>query len=370
MKFKCARKNFADILRIIYKAVPSKNDTPILSGIYIEANDEGLILQSTDNKIGFICRVNADVEEPGKIVIAAKYFQEIINKLPGTDFEFSYDQENNIAHVKADQSNYTFLSMNPNDFPVIKPITDETSFVISNKQLMNLVRKTSFACATDENRPLLTGCNLDIDGNTLTMAATNTHRLAIKREQITEQNQKIKITIPARVLNDITQIAGSENAFDIKINCTESKVSFSFGDIYMFSGIIKGDYPEYQKAVPTEFAIKVKLNTAAFREAIERVSLISRTNQYNIVKMTFADDQVKIYSQNPEIGKAEETVAANIEGEALNIAFNAQYMLDLLKIIDSDEITMSMNTNIKPVSIKGTDDEDFTYISTPVRTSN
>ena len=369
MKFTCTRKELTDILRIICKATAVKTDTPILSGIYIETEDNKITLQSTDNKIGFICHIPVEVNEPGKIVIAAKYFQEVISKLSGEKVTLHYNSDTNTTKITSDNANFTLLSMNSDDFPVITPLQDGTSFTIKSEILQNLIRKTSFACSTDDSRPLFTGCNLNIDEGKLVMVSTNTHRLAIKEETITDEGNKIKITIPAKVLNDLTPIIGT-NSDDIKIVCTESKIGFFFGDNYLFSGIIKGDFPDYKKAIPPQFKTMAKVKTAEFLQAIERIALISRTNEYNIVKMNFTTDTVTITSQNPKIGKAEETLAIELTGENLNIAFNAQYMIDILKIVDSPDIEISMNTNISPISIKETEDDSFLYISTPVRTTN
>ena len=369
MKFSCSRKKLSDTLRIISRAVASKTDTQILSGIYIETKTDSLCLQTTDNRIGFSFHIPAEIEENGKIVILAKYFIEIVNNLPDDTVDFTYNDETKTAKITSGNANFALLTMNPDDFPVIKPIEDGTNFEINSEIMLQLIRKTSFACATEEAHPLFTGCNLEVNNDTLIMAATNTHRLAIKKAKIDSQPNKIKITIPAKFLNDFTQIASAEKPQKIIINCTESKIGFSFDENYMFCGIIKGDYPNYNKAIPANFSTVVLIDTKEFCSALERVSLISRTNKFNIVKMNFGENKVTMSSKNPEIGTVEETVPLQmLEGEGLNIAFNTQFMIDILKIVDSEKINISLSTNLKPISIRETDDESFTYISTPVRT--
>ena len=371
MKFTSSRKELSEVLRIISRAVPAKPDIPILSGIYFETTDKGLMLQSTDNQTGFICHIPAQIEEPGKVVVTAKYILDMVNKLPGANVEFNFDTGTNIVTIKSDNANFTLLSTNPDDFPAATPLEEGTTFTINNNILFNLIRKTSFACSTDKNRPLFTGCNLSINDDELTMVATNTHRLAVKKEKITGEGNNLNLTIPSKVLNDLTQInLNNEEDFDIKITCAKNKIEFSFNDNYIYSGIISGEYPDYKRAVPKSFDTNVEINVNEFREAIERAALISRTNEYNIIKMRFADNKVNITSQNPEIGKAEETVNAKMEGAELNIAFNAQYMIDILKITDTKTIKMGMNTSISPISITEEDDDSFLYISTPVRTAD
>ena len=367
MKFTCPRKKIVETLRIVGKAVPAKPDTPILSGIYLETKDNKLTMQTTDNKIGFVCHIDATTEEPGNAVITFRYLQDVINKLPGENVSFTYDTTMNTAKITSDNSQFTLLSMATNDFPVITPLSEGTTFTLNSTDFFNLIRKTSFASSNDENHMLFTGCNINIADGELTMVATNSHRLAIKKTKI-ENAETLNITIPAKVLNDLTQIQAESEAFDITVTCTENKIGFSFFGNYMFSGIIKGEFPDYKRAVPKSFATKVDINADDFRNAIERVSLISRTNEYNTVKMSFMDNEVIITSQNPEIGKAEERVFINKEGEHLDIAFNAQYMIDILKIIDTPEIHIGMNTKLSPISIEEPNDDSFLYISTPVRT--
>ena len=369
MKFRCQRKEMTEALRLISRAVATKSDTPVLSGIYIETKDNKIMLQATDNKIGFICHIDAQTDEPGRTVITAKYFQEFVNKMPGDVITFEYDTNTKTAKITSDNSHFTLLSINYEDFPVITPLTEGTTFTLNSNMFFNLIRKTSFACSNDENRPLFTGCNLSINNGELTMVATNTHRLSVKKTNInTEEN--VNITIPAKILNDLTQTASTADPFEITVTCTESKIGFSFADNYMSAGIIKGEFPDYRRAVPKTFATHVHLSSNEFREAIERVALISRTNEYNIIKMHFGENEVVISSQNPEIGKAEEKVSISKTGEDLDIAFNAQYMIDILKIIDAQEIDIDMNNKISPISITEPGDESFLYISTPVRTTD
>ena len=148
MKFSCSRKKLSDTLRIISRAVASKTDTQILSGIYIETKTDSLCLQTTDNRIGFSFHIPAEIEENGKIVILAKYFIEIVNNLPDDTVDFTYNDETKTAKITSGNANFALLTMNPDDFPVIKPIEDGTNFEINSEIMLQLIRKTSFACAS------------------------------------------------------------------------------------------------------------------------------------------------------------------------------------------------------------------------------
>ena len=374
MKFRCQRKEFADTLRIVMKAVDSKPEMPLLSGVYIEAKENSLEFQTTDNETGFICRIKAETIEQGKTVLAGKYLYDVTAKLPGNDFDFSYDKETNLATIKSANANFTLLGMEAEQYPTIDKLKDEegVTFTVANNNLVNAIKKTAFASSDDESRPLFMGCLMEIEGNKLTMVATNSHRMAIKHEKINEEIEKFRTVIPAKVLNDLSQIIVSDLPYDIKVNCTNKKVGFTFGDNYMFSRIIGGDYPEYKRVVPPEERAKVKVlvKSEDFLRAMERVSLISRTNDFNTVKMEFIGDSITVTSNNPLIGKAEEKVHATIEGSDIVIAFNAQYMIDVLKIADAEDIEIKLETPTSPLTIRELNDDSFLYVSTPVRNNN
>ena len=370
MKFSCYKKDLNDALKIVMRAVMPKPKTPVLSGIYIKADDGQIELQATDNETGFITKIAAQTEIPGTILITGKYLQEVVTKLPDETVNFYHDYDRNTTLISTDSVRFTFLSMNPDDFPVITPVEGDVNFSIQNQTLKELIRKTAFACSTEETRPVFTGCYLEIKDNLITMAATNTHRLAVKSETYDYPIGNIKVNIPAKTLSGLASIIATENPVDVKVSIKDNKVGFTFENTYMFSQVISGDYPDYRNIIPNSFAIRATMNTGEFSRAIDRVSLISRTNEYNIVRMQFSDDKVIISSNNPEIGNAEENVHIQKEGEDINIAFNADYMIDVLKAIDNDTMYMSLNASLKPISIQDGDDKSFLYLATPVRTTH
>ena len=353
------------MLRIITKAISAKTEQDILSGIYIKTMSDKLELQTTDNETGYICHIPAKIDEEGETVLVGKYLQDVVNKLPGEDVNIVF--ANNITKITSGTVNFTLLSMNPGEFPKILPIEHENQLTIKAETLNNLVRKTYFAVGDVEKRPIFSGCHLTIKDGEITMSATNTHRLAIKKEKIDTTLNDVEITIPAKVLTDICSI---NNEDDVTIAYNNHKISFSFGNVYMFAQLLIGEFPKVEEAIPSKFEITAQINTAAFKSAIERVDLISRTNKFNIIRMVFGDNKIEITSTNPEVGNAEEIVPAIIEGGEVNIAFNTQYMLDVLKNIDDSQIRCRLNSSIKPISIEEPSDDTFLYITTPVRTSH
>ena len=370
MKFSCAKKAFNEALQIASKASSSKQQMPILSGIYLKAEENTLELQATDYELGFIIRVPAEVEETGQIVLSGRYLQEVVRKLPGNSVLFTFNREENIAHLQSEQANFTLLSMNASEFPTIAKVENVLSFTIPDIILQDLVKKTVFACASDETRPVFTGCYMEVDENIVTMAATNTHRLSVKKVNLEESTGSIKIIIPSKSLNELLHIMNPEQPADVQVTCSHNKISFALNNIYMTSRLIEGAFPDYNRVIPKDFTTEVKLPVDPFSEAVDRVALISRSNEYNIIRLAFTQGQVHISSNNPDIGNAEETVPASVEGPDVNIAFNVKYITDVLKSINGKECLFSLKQNLDPIMIREEKDDNFLYVVTPVRTAH
>ena len=371
MKIRCEKRELVQAIQTVLKAIPSRPQIPILSGIYIKAYDNYIEMQGTDYEIGIICKINAIIDEEGTIVLPGKYFYEVTRTLPGEFVEIKNNENDNSVNIKSNSAQFNLLNMPKNEFPIIEQLNGNINFTLKNNIFLNFIKKTSFACAVDDgnNRPVFTGCLLDINENNIIMTATNMHRLALIRENIENiTTENIKLIIPAKILNEFQHIFASEITSDIKISCTANKISFSYENIYVTSRLIEGQFPDYNRVIPKDFKTHVLINKNDFQSALDRVSLISRSGEYNIIHFEFIDNIVRITSDNPNIGKAEETINVNIDGPGINISFNARYIMDVLKTIDSESFIFSFNQPLTTASIMQENNNNFTYVVTPVRT--
>ena len=371
MKIRCEKRELVQAIQTVLKAIPSRPQIPILSGIYIKAYDNYIEMQGTDYEIGIICKINAIIDEEGTIVLPGKYFYEATRTLPGEFVEIKNNENDNSVNIKSNSAQFNLLNMPKNEFPIIEQLNGNINFTLKNNIFLNFIKKTSFACAVDDgnNRPVFTGCLLDINENNIIMTATNMHRLALIRENIENiTTENIKLIIPAKILNEFQHIFASEITSDIKISCTANKISFSYENIYVTSRLIEGQFPDYNRVIPKDFKTHVLINKNDFQSALDRVSLISRSGEYNIIHFEFIDNIVRITSDNPNIGKAEETINVNIDGPGINISFNARYIMDVLKTIDSESFIFSFNQPLTTASIMQENNNNFTYVVTPVRT--
>lgn len=375
MKLTCAKDRLNHAVQTVQKAVAAKGTLPILSGIYLSAENNKLELQATDYEIGICCTIDAEVAIPGKIVLSGRYFQELVKRLPGESVEIASSSEDRTIKITAGTSQFNLLSLPADEFPVLKSLFDKqngiSALTIKDNILRDLIKRTVFACATEESRPIFTGALLELTENDVRMVATNTHRLALKKSitENTTNNSNLKIIVPSKVLNELARLLTSELPVDVNICWEKTKVAFKFEDVYLESRLIEGQYPDYNRVIPPEFGTTATINTALFMDAVERVSLMAKDGEYNVIKFQFNPSEVIITSNNPDIGKAYETIPVSTDGTEIAIAFNAKYVTDILKNIGTSELLFSLNTPLSPASIKPSNDENYTYIITPVRTS-
>ncbi|MPL58711.1 Beta sliding clamp [bioreactor metagenome] len=369
MKIFCSKELLNQAVQTVQKAVATKTQLPILTGIYLAANDNKLELHATDYEIGIKCIIDAQVEIPGTVVISGRYFQEMVRKLPGDTIEISSSTEDRTIKITANSAQFNLLSLPVEEFPVLKQLTSDSFMIVKDNVLKELIKKTVFACANDEARPIFTGCLLESNEKDIKMVATNTHRLALKKDSSEQSLNNLKMIIPAKILHELARIMNSETPIDIKIYWLKNQVAFEFENIYIISRLIEGQFPDYNKVIPPSFATNVLINTKQLLDAVERVALMARDNDYNVIKLAFKTDSITITSNNPDIGKACEVVDAALEGNEVDIAFNVKYISDILKNIDSENLKFSLNTPLSPASIRPIDDENYIYIVTPVRTN-
>ena len=379
MNITLGRSDLISALQIVSKGLSTKPQTPILSGIYMTAKEGLLELQSTNYELGFIVTIPAEIHTVGTAVLPGKYLTEFTRKLPAEEISIDTESSDGLAVIKSGTARFTLRTMEVSDFPVLQRMDGTLHFTIKDRTLARLVKKSTFACLREEQRdrrPIFTGCQLEVEGQEVTFAATNVHRLAVKSESLDADAGQIRVIIPARFLEEVTRTITGEVPSDINVTCSYNQVSMSSGSIYMTSRLIEGAFPDYRRVIPRDENIKtrVTLDAHVFASAVERASLIARTDQYNIVKLAFEKGLMRISSNSPEIGETEETLPAEVTGDDVTIAFNASYLMDAMKSLDSDTCILSLQganeqgMNLSPMTIHEEADPKYIYVVTPVRT--
>lgn len=365
MKITVSRREFADALKVTQKAVAVKPSMPILAGIYLKVEGSTLELQSTDFTVGIISKVAAVIEEGGEIVLGGKTLFEMVQKLSGETVTITHKQDAT-AEIKSAGTKYSLLAMSADDFPKIQREDNLQTFYLRQAELKNLITKSAFAAAkNEESRPTFTGVLFHFSGEKLTVAATNTHRIATLSTTLeTPFDGEKKYLVPAKTLQEISAML--DDSGRVEISFSEKQANFNFNNIFVTTRLISGDFPPFDRLFNEEKTIFVEVNAQDFLQAIERVAVIAKVADYEVVKLNFADNEIKISATSPGVGNAEEVVQAEIEGGELQISFNHNYLVDALKVA-GDKVKIGLSESLKPVTCQFA---DFQYIVTPVRTKD
>ena len=368
MRFSCYKDDLNDALQFVIRAVAVKPQTPVLSGIYLRAEGSMLELQANNYSMGIIVRIPVNTEEPGDIVVGGKKFQEFVRNMPDKTITF-FDEDNSLV-MESGGASVRLLTMTTQEFPKVKTPDAESSFRIRTIVLQDLIRRTVFAAAKDDDsRPIFKGCCFEIKNNAINLVATNTHRLALAKGTLPDNYDGMSFVVPADTLRDIMNRIDSKDADNyVTVNYSRRFVAFTFDNVFVTARLIEGLFPPYDRVIPTSSTTRVTVDTKDFKEAIELVALMSKETEYNTVKFVFNSDGIEISSDSPEIGGAVKTVEADCDGDDLTIAFNAGYIIDVLKIIDTAKVEISLNDQFSPAAFIEPGNENFVYIATPVRT--
>ncbi len=379
MQFVINRDYFVHSVQHVSKAISSRTTIPILTGIKIVADHEGVTLTGSDSDISIECFIPIEEDdqqlvqiiEEGSIVLQAKFFTEIVKKLPEDKVEIIV-QDQFSTTLRSGSSVFNLNGLDPEEYPRLPQIEEENIFQIQNDLLKNIIRQTGFAVSTAETRPILTGVNWQVDNGLLTCTATDSHRLAMRKATIETNIDGLNfsnVVIPGKSLSELNKII-EDNSELLNIVVTENQILFKSKNLLFFSRLLDGNYPATNNMIPQHSKTEIYLETKGFLQAIERALLLSRDGKNNVVNLkTLGDGEIEITSVTPEIGKVtEKIVTKQINGEELRISFNGKNIIDALKIIESSEIKVSFTGAMSPFLVRPVDHENSLHLFSPVRT--
>lgn len=362
----------------VSKAVSSRTTIPILTGIKISSHSEGITLTASDSDISIEYSIPmeedgdlyVDIKQHGNIVLPARYLNDIVRRLPGEFVELEVGDRFQTI-LRSGKSEINLNGLDPDDFPRLPQIEEEKVFSLPCDMLKTMVKQTAFAAATTELRPILTGIMWALEGDQLRFVATDSHRLASRRSFV-EASAELSlenIVTPGKSMQELNKILPDNDSL-VDIVVTDNQILFKTEKILFYSRLLNGTYPDVNRIIPQQSKTDIILNTKEFLHAIERASLLAKDGKNNVVKFSVTPlSSVELSSISPEVGKVtEELQASSVEGEELKISFNAKYMLDTLRVIDSEEVKIRFTGAMSPFIIHPTDHEQSLYLILPVRT--
>ena len=363
------KANLQKAINVLQKVSQNKTSSNLPGAIYMTTKNGQVELQGNDFELGIRLTIDGDIKEPGTLVVGSRYFQELIRKLPGDTIELYKPEDGNSLTITSGSSEFNLVTLHPDDFSLVEQIHDQDHVNIDSFAMKELIDLTNYAAATDEDRPLFTGALLEIKENEVTMVATDTHRMAVKKITIDEPaTTPMRAIIPTKTLAEVSRLLPTDNPAMINIIWNRTQIVFNFESIYIISRLIEGTYPEYEKVIPSQFDSSAVIDRREFAGAVDRVSLLAKDISYNVIRYDWAESNVTLSTQNTEIGMAKEDVAVEFKGTPFTISFNGRYISDILRHSTGDNIHLFLKQN-GPVVIRQDNNPNYTYVVTPVRTN-
>lgn len=375
MKFTIKRTIFMQELQTVQRAIASKTTFPILTGVKIVLNQEGLTLTGSNADISietFLTveneKAQLQIEETGAIVLQARFFNEIIRRLPEDTFEFEVLENNQVA-ITSGKAHFTINGLDAADYPHLPVVESSPQVKIPVHVLNKLISETVFAVSTQESRPILTGVHMVLKEQQLFAVATDSHRLSQRSIPVENSTENFDIAIPGKSLTELSKSFVDEEEL-VEISIMENQVLFKTETMYFYSRLLEGLYPDTNRLIPTSFSTEIEFSVPTFLAAIERASLLSHEGRNNIVKLAINDQEVTLFGNSPEIGRVEEALAyEKVLGDPLEISFNPDYMKAALRAFGDMNITVRFVSPVRPFILEpSVNDLQFTQLITPVRT--
>lgn len=380
MKIRILKHELNESIQHVSKAISSRTTIPILTGIKLEVNFQGMTLTASDTDISIQAFIPAEdhdkqivqIERPGSVVLPAKFFVEIIKKLPSQEIEMEV-KEGFQTLIRSGSTDIQMVGLDPEEFPVLPSIEEDQIIMIPGDLLKNMIKQTAFSISTNETSPILTGILWNLSDNQFKFVATDRHRLA-SRTAVLDDADDIRfsnIVISGKTLNELSKIIPDQNTM-IEIVVADNQVLFKIDRILFYSRILDGTYPDTSKIIPTTYKTELVLDSKQLSDSIDRAYLLSREEKTNIVRLQTMDDgTIEISSSSSELGKVTEQLeVAKFEGDPLRISFNSKYMLDVLKVVESQQLHIGFTGAMSPIIIKPLDESQSLYLILPYRTTN
>lgn len=377
INFSINKNLFLQALNTTKRAISHKNAIPILSTVKIDVTSEGITLIGSNGQISienFISIKNENagllITSSGSILLEATFFINVVSSLPDITFDFKEIEQKQIV-LTSGKSEITLKGKDADQYPRIQEISVSTPLVLETNVLKKIINETAFAASIQESRPILTGVHFVLTENkNLKTVATDSHRMSQKKIILEENGDNFDVVIPSRSLREFSAVF-TDDIETVEIYFTNNQLLFRSENISFYTRLLEGNYPDTDRLIPTEFTSVITFDKNNLRYAMERARLLSNATQNGTVKLEIINGVVSAHVNSPEVGRVNEEIdIESISGQDLTISFNPTYLIDSLKAIDSEKVTISFISAVRPFTLLPSDDtENFIQLITPVRTN-
>ncbi len=363
MRFTIEQKELIKSLTTVQKGVSTKTTLPVLKGILVEASENYLKLVSTDLEIGIEHFTTAQVEEEGNFVADAKLLSGIIRKLPSRPITFVMDDSHQLI-ISCDHISFTLHLLDKEEFPELPIVMAENAFKVPQDLFKEMIQQTVFCASQDETKPSLLGLRVEVQAETLRLIGVDGFRLAY-RNCLIHNEIEASFTIPVKAMTEINQII-TDTSEPMQISFTDKQVVFSMDNTKMISRRIEKPFIEYKNILPQEYETKITLNKDTLYGSVDRASLLVSEGKSSLMKWVLNNGELVMTAQT-QMGQMIEKLPVEHQGENMEIAFNARYLMEALRVIEDKEINIKLINHRSPAVIEPVEGNQYLHLILPVR---
>ncbi|HOE67358.1 MAG TPA: DNA polymerase III subunit beta [Candidatus Hydrogenedentes bacterium] len=367
MKVIISSRELLDAVNKVKTVVAAKSALPILSHILMETGNACLRLTATDLKVSIECVVDCQVDEPGSLTVSSQRLSSILAELPDREMTLVLG-DNSVIYLNCGKIETRLFSMSPEEFPPVRSFEGIEPLVLSQQTLKKIFSKTSFAICSDQARYNLTGLLFEIQGGNLTVVATDGRRMSlyVEREGI-PSGISMKVIIPGKMISELERLLSDDD--DVEVFIDEAQAAFSFRNIRLITALIEGTFPNYEMVIPKKHDKEAVLKTTTFIEGVRRTRTMTN-DKFNSVRFGLSKGTMSLKVVTPEVGEYNEEMDAEYEGEKVEIAFNPDFVLDVLRRVESDQVSLLLKDGMSPGLLKPTNDtgvDNYVNVIMPIR---
>jgi DNA polymerase III subunit beta len=365
LKLTTKREDLVSKLSIVSRAVSTRAATQALSGILLTA--EGRVtLSATDLDMGLETTLDAEVGSEGSVLLPGRLMAEVARSLADPTVEIESREAEQDVEIRSGSSSFHLRVLPAEDFPKLPAPGEAPGLKIPAQQLGASIDLVARAASRDDMRPVLTGVFVAASGNEMTMVATDSYRLAVKRTELeNDLGGEIDANIPARALRELGRILSSEGVEEATVALLPNQAVFQAGAIVLTTRLIEGQFPNFRQLLPESYEHDVRLPRTDFLEVTRRVSQLAQRNAP--LRLSFAPGELTVAAETPDVGDAEETMPAAFEGEPLEIGFNPEFLKEGIESVEGEEVLLRLISPLRPGLLQPVEGEDFRYLVMPIR---
>lgn len=365
MKLTAKREELVSKLSIVSRAVSTRTATQALSGILLSVDENGAHLAATDGEMGLRTELEVDSSAPGSVLLPGRLLSELARSLGDPTVEIEQREAERDVEIRSGGSSFHLRVLPAEDFPKL-PGEGEQPLKIPATALAETVELVARAASRDDMRPVLTGVLVSASGQEMTMVATDSYRLAVKRTELESAiGGELEANVPARALRELGRLVGGGEVEEVAVSLLPNQAVFRAGDIVLNTRLIDGQFPNFRQLLPESYEHDVRLPRSEFLDVVRRVSQLAQRNAP--LRLAFSSGELKVSASTPDVGDAEEAMPAAFDGDELEIGFNPEFLREGIESVAGEEVLLRLISPLRPGLLQPVESEDFRYLVMPIR---